>query len=288
MTVTREYPPDFNSSRLAAWGATVFGGVVAWYLTGTSWAGAGAAALGLYCALSLELRAWRISRDQKELDLRDKSFVLRRGAESREYRDADVAAVAYARFTTFNNGLVSGAYRRFHVWMVGGAKPIEFEHFFVSADPLHDFVERLIGQAVTKAEESLKAGGELDGVGWRLQAATFFPRRGMPLPLADITGIGVYDGSVCLWLKQKAEPAIKIPLGSLNAVVLLRLLWSRLADRPLDEGLIDEDALGLGRVLFERRQGYLIPRVLLAIGGLLFVGGFFTPDPFACGRIAYL
>jgi hypothetical protein len=29
MTVTRELPPDFQSTRLAAWGATVFGGILA-------------------------------------------------------------------------------------------------------------------------------------------------------------------------------------------------------------------------------------------------------------------
>lgn len=284
MIATREFPPDFGGTRLAAWGSLVLCAVFAWAVRDESWLSIAFITTGIYLPLSVERRVWQIKRDQKTLDVRERSFVLQRGAESREYLDADVTAIAYARFNTYKNGLVSGNLRRFRIWMEGGKHPILLEHYFASIDPLNDFIERLIHQAVVKADANLKAGGEIEGESWRLQGATFFPLRGMPLPLSELTGVGIYDGRVRIWGMDKTGAKVDVPVDSRNAIILLRLLQSRMPSKANETGL--EDATGLGPVLFERRHGYLVPYFLLGIGALLLVGGIFSPDLIAFGVVA--
>lgn len=165
-----------------------------------------------------------------------------------------------------DSGVRSGLLRG--VELRGGPGRVRFRQLALDAvpDALGPLLQGLRSRLASAAEERLRGGAALTGSRWTLDGAGFLARPGaVPVPLAEITQVGVFQDKVSLWAGNDEQPFASIPAHSPNAWVLHDLLWQRLSQqgaRPRGP----ED--GLGRVLFEKRSGSAVTIALavLALG----------------------
>ena len=201
----------------------------------------------------------------------DDGFVYTAGGREHPFDDADVLELATKVNARFNNGVPKANVRSGTLRVDSPAfrEPIPFKYEWplTREDPLIDLFERLLNRLAKRAEKELARDGELAGDGWALT------RDGLEYPAADgpevlryehMSAAEVVDGKVCVWASGEPLPAVKVPLDTPNAPVLLQVLVKRLADRPPDDA---DDPESLGRVIFERDKSN-------------------TPAVFICGGIA--
>lgn len=282
--ISGELPANFGVQRFICWTMAVIG-LAAAYTPGGDWTlGWIFAASGAALGLMLECRALWKRMNRRWVEIRPDGFVVSRRGERRDYGDGDVDAVAYASYLSLVNGSVEGTVRRFKLWLCGAARPLTMENRLApgARDPLQELIDRLIDAAVARAEEQLRQGGAIEGANWRLDSAALHADRARPIALSDLSAVEERDGNVCVWRRGESNAALKIRVDGRNAAVLLRVLRTRLAERPEREAAAGLAAGALGRVLFERRTGYIPAEVLLGIAALLAGGGLFTPGPLAC------
>ncbi|HJT32582.1 MAG TPA: hypothetical protein VJ783_11110 [Pirellulales bacterium] len=247
---------------------------------GDLWLGWFIAAPSLVLALIAEGRAFAMRRKQRSIEIHDDGFLVSRGDDRHSYHDRDVDALAYACYPHLNNGTVCGTRRRFRVWLSGETRPLIMENFLSTgmADPLAGLIQRLIKSAVTRAQRRLAGGGMLTGSGWRLDGTTFYPGRSAPIALADLAAVDECDDRICLWLRGAKKAAFRTRCDGRNAAILFHVLEAKLLERP-SGNQYDATNDGLGRILFARRVGFVVPLVLLGFAILVGVLGCFSSDP---------
>lgn len=239
------------------------------------------AAVGIALGLAAEFRAWRARRSRRWLEIRPHGFVLSSRAETCEYDDRDVHALSCTQRPNVVNGKHEGVVRRLHVWLRGELRPVVMENCLTDgvADPLQPLIDRLLEAAVERAEETLRAGGAVEGENWRLDGTALYVGHDAPILLSEISSVDQFGGSLCVWRRGESNPDFKTPLGSRNDVVLLRLLKARMTEHSQAAPTESDDHGDLGRLLFQRRKGYIPASILLGIGAIFAAVAFFTPDP---------
>jgi hypothetical protein len=181
------------------------------------------------------------------------------------------------------NGVPSGAYRKGSLILAeaDGMRTIDLDYVVnKGADPLGDLFERLFKSLADRTWEHFEAGGNLPGSGWELnrEGLSVQPRKGKStfIPHGELVAISNVDRHVSIWQKDNAYPAVKIPVGDLNALVLHAMLARKLSANPppSTEGTGPD---GLGRVIFERDiKVSLVIRVLLIPLGLILLSLIFV------------
>ncbi len=282
--ISGELPANFGVQRFICWTLAILGLAAAYTPSGDWTVGWILTATGTALGLMLEGRALWKRAHRRWLEIRPDGFVVLCRGERQEFRDRDVDALAYASYLVPFNGTAGGTVRRFTLWLEGEKQPLTMENRLApgAGDPLQELIDRLIGAAIGRAEEQLRDGGAIEGATWRLDSATLHADRGKTIALSDLSAVEQRDGHVCIWRRGETKAALKVRIDSRNTAVLLRVLQTRLARRPKDETAGELPAGAAGRVLFERRTGYLPAEVLLGIATLLTLGGLFTSALLAC------
>lgn len=278
--VSGALPANFGMQRFICWTLAAVG-LAAAFTPGGDWTlGWMLTAAGTALGLTLECRALWKRINRRWLQIQPEGFVVSSRGKRREFRDRDVDALAYASYLAPLHGTV----RRFKLWLKGERQPLTMENRLASGarDPLQELIDRLIGAAVVRAEEQLREGGAIEGMNWRLDNCTLYADGAEPMAVNEVAAVEQRDGRICVWRRGETKAALKVRVDSRDAVVLLKVLQTRLAQRPQDETAGELPAGALGRVLFERRTGYLPAEVLLGIAALLTMGGLFTPALLAC------
>jgi hypothetical protein len=114
-----------------------------------------------------------------------------------------------------------------------------------------------------------EAGRPLEGDGWLLDRTGLTHGSGpdeATIPVPAVAAVDIIDGKVCVWRAGDAEPAVRVPAGSPNALLLSHLLGRELAARPP----APDDGPGLGRVIFQRDHS--IGPAKLTLFGILALG----------------
>jgi len=216
------------------------------------------------------------------VEILPQGFAVTRRGDRREYFDRDVDALSCAFHADIEKGERQGATRSFRVWVGGEHRPIALDSYLApgGADPLKELIDRLIDASVARAEHKLRQGGAVEGPKWRLDATAFHFGPSAAIALVDVTAIDEFGGRLCIWRRGTPKAVFRIPINSRNAIVLLRVLRSQLKNQAVASPKQPEEADDLGRILFERRQAYLLAAIILAMGIIVAAAAIFTPDPF--------
>ena len=226
-------------------------------------------------AVAIEIYAFLLNRSRQWVDDTDDGFTLYGVNDERDYLDEDVTSLAYGSKVVLANGTPTGVTRMFRLWMANETKPIDMRTFVAvgTTDPLQPLIDRLINKHVANGQAELKKGGQIVGQDWQLDQKTFHHKQGS-VAVSELSACGVYEDRVCLWQTNEDNAFCRIPVDSQNAIVLLRIVAKLLEGRPESQPEGDRD--GLGRVLFERKAGYLIEILLGLLTAVLFGGGLAT------------
>lgn len=238
--------------------------------------------VGVVLCIGLELHGLRLRQKRCWLTIEENGFVISRGEDRRWFEDRHVTALACSHHSLMSNGTPSGTLRRFQVWLMDESRPLVMENALAldAIDPLAEFISRLMDGAMERARQTIRDGGTLSGAGWRLDALELTPRGQRPIAISDLSAVGEYDGRICVWRRGHPKAIFKTPSDSRNSIVLLTLLQAWLKERTPVAVHESRDRESLGRLLFQRRVGYILPSILLIIGAAIQGAGLFFPDPF--------
>lgn len=212
--------------------------------------------IAVLCGLVGAVRGFYIARGRRWLTPLDGGFLLEDRRGEFEFADDDVTDLGTWAKTRFKNGTPRATARKCHLTLRAGdaAAALDFEYEFPlsGADPLGGFLDRNLARLTDRAVAAQTAGTPLDGDGWTLDRAELVHGSGpkeVTVRVHEVAAAEVVGGKVCVWRNGEAEPIILIPAASPNALVLLRLLDRELTARP---PRADEEAPGLGRIIFQR------------------------------------
>lgn len=141
------------------------------------------------------------------------------------------------------------------------------------ADPLQVYGDRLLHQVLERAKREFKAG-ELVRSGWRIDRSSLVITRGsriVTIARDDLASVECYEGHVCLWVRQQAEPVVRLPLLQRDAQLLgalcRELVQKSASDTTLDVAAVSSlpETCGLGRRIHVRQDGSLLGVLLLAL-----------------------
>lgn len=217
------------------------------------------------------------------VQITEAGFVVtdRRGV--REYNDSDVSSISLELRMKAGLGDANTCTRtcRLSLESPGGRQSVEMVNRFLEGypDPLDLLIRRILKELYLRAKRTVERGGSFAGEGWVLERQALLISRGREVrefPLADLVVVDVHDNAVCIWKRDQAEPAIRIPVQAANAHVLKRFLSVQFAKRP-ESDAPQSSGHELGRVLFERRMSrseIVLWSILLrglSVGTVLFV-----------------
>ncbi|MBV8880350.1 MAG: hypothetical protein JO332_10325, partial [Planctomycetaceae bacterium] len=191
------------------------------------------------------------------------------------WRDVQVQRLSWVVTKNYTNGIAKTETCRLEVWnhqsrrlLLTHTKPLE------AVTPFTEFAQRVFQNLRERTQAALAGGGRLEGEGWTLVRDKLTSKAG-DLPIAEISGVGEFDGQVRVWKKGSNDAVFGVPIRTPNAV-LLKVLVEEL--RPKEEGTARiESGDDLGKVLFERPGGqgrwmlYLLGVFLVLVGVLTFV-----------------
>ncbi len=242
-------------------------------------------ALGALFVLIALVQGWSISRNRKWLTVTEDGFTYedRRGVF--DFSDDDIVELGTWARTKLNNGVPKSIVRTCRLILEAGEYrgDLNFQYSFPieRPDPHAEFLERNLQRLTDIAKDQIARSETLAGANWELEQREFHIRDNRQSETHspdDFVAIDVVDNHVCIWLRGEAKPKVRIPAETLNALVLLRILGQRLQDR----GVSNDDAPGLGRIIFERdhsiSSGVLVFCFIL---GALMVGGSFVAAYYA-------
>lgn len=275
-------PPWRGQQRLACLIIVAVGAVVACIPRGDPPIGGIIAVVGVVLWIGLELHGLWLRQKRRWLKIAENGFEIYRGEDQRWYEDRHVTGLACSHHSVLINGTPSGTLRRFQVWLVEEHRPLVMENVFPlgEPDPLAGFIHRLVEVAMERARQTIRDGGAIAGVRWRLDGLEFSPRGGRPIAVSDLSAVGEYDGRICVWRRGHPKAIFKTRADSRNSIVLLTLLQTWLKERTPVALHESRERESLGRLLFQRRVGYILPSILLTIGASIQGAGLFFPDPF--------
>lgn len=232
--------------------------------------------------MGLELHGLWLRQKRRWLKIEKNGFEISRGEDRRWYADRHVTALACSHHSVLTNGIPSGTLRQFQVWLLEEHRPLVMENVFPlgEPDPLAGFIHRLVEVAMDRARQTIRDGGAVTGVRWRLDGLEFSPRGQRPIAVSDLSAVGEYDGRICIWRRGHPKAIFKTRSDSRNSIVLQTLLQTWLKERPPVALHESRERESLGRLLFQRRVGYILPSILLTIGAAIQGAGLFFPDPF--------
>jgi hypothetical protein len=215
-------------------------------------------------------RLWAVHRGRTWLSLTRDGFLIEDRHGTAEFLDDDVEDLATEAVPRYDRGVQCGTVRTgtvtFRAEVGGGALPFRYEYPTDQPDPLGLLLDRLLTRLIARAEAAVAGGDALRGDGWELTAAGLTAvagRREVRVPADEVAAAEVVDRHVCVWPRGEPHPAVRVPVGSANALVLLGVLDRRLDRAGPAAGDDEEDMDGLGRVLFER--GRSSPAGLIAV-----------------------
>lgn len=226
--------------------------------------------------LVLESVAWRARRVRTWLTLHDDGMEIEDARGYRAIHDSQVSAVALETKKNLTNGELSSITRKFRVWAEDQPEPLLMENRINigAADPLAGLIDRLLGRLRQQMEEAIARGGTASGDGWHLSRTALTlgrPPSDQQLPLSEITAIETFDGRMCIWQRGIDMAVAKLPLSGRNVHLLPVVVRPFLTETSKTEGAAA--AVGLGRVLFERRPGRNMVLVLAIAGVALAASG---------------
>jgi hypothetical protein len=220
------------------------------------------------------------------VEVRPHGFLVRDRRQEREFADDQVICASLASRPNYVNGVLNSTTRTFDVWVEGAAGPERVKlmnRLVVGArDPLATLIDRVQLRLYERANAALAAGQPFEGEGWTLREEELevpFRRETRIVQIDELAAAEIFDNHLSIWKTGRDEPAVRIPMGSANTWILLRLLHERIAARPEGAGPLAGQSTGgqLGRILFERKPGrttkallWLFP--LAGVFIVLFVG----------------
>lgn len=180
--------------------------------------------------------------------------------------DSSVTALALKTRRNYAGGELKSIFRQFVVWSDEEESPITLESTLVEKrpDPLATLTARLWKQVLERTRSNLQAGQPFHGDGWRLDAREFAwgkPAQQQVIPRQEITACEEFDGQICVWRRGQDDAVAKFPTNGRNVCLLPQLLET--SEKPAED-----EATGLGRILFER-GAKRTTRVLAYTGGTL-------------------
>ncbi|OWK42348.1 hypothetical protein [Fimbriiglobus ruber] len=219
------------------------------------------------------LRYRYIARNRRWVTPTDDGFVLEDRRGTFEFTDNMVSDLAAWTKVRYHNGSPKARVRTgafvLNVGELAGDFRFQYEFSLKADDPLGEMIERVFHKVFDRAKAEIAAGNPVAGEGWE------FDRDGLHVttvgreesfPLAAVTAVDVVDKKVVVWVARRAEPSVRVPAGSRNALVLHKLLNDDLTANPRPSA-DEESAGGLGRVIFERDKS--IDTVTLVVGAVL-------------------
>ncbi len=231
------------------------------------------AAAGLFVVFLFRLA--HVARNRRWVTPTADGFVVedRRGAVA--FADGQVTDLAFTATPRHVNGHAAGALHTGRLVLRHGESDdvLDFRYSTPTGrpDPLGPFLERVLAGLTGRAAAEVAAGRSVAGDGWELDRTglTVRGRSGeRVVPIAEVSAVGVADGTVSVWVGGEAVASVRVPAGSRNARVLARLLDRGLASRPPEP----DDGEGLGRVIFERDRSTsarVVVGVTLGVGAPL-------------------
>jgi hypothetical protein len=228
-------------------------------------------AVGALVTIILEASALAVRAKRCWIEVGPSSFVVTDGRGARETRDDEVHAIAYSSNTNYSNGSPSGFTRDCTLWITREPQPIVMKNRFKKdqADPLAEFIQRLIDLLHDGFDAALTAGHAIEGDGWRLtQSELSFRRNGRDdsLRLDEIAAVESREGKMGVWRKGVDEPYAGFPVNGRNVWLLRRLIQSRLKE---DSQANAPSQDGLGRILFQRKSKPITIGLLAALAVVL-------------------
>ncbi|MSR59365.1 MAG: hypothetical protein EXS05_17270 [Planctomycetaceae bacterium] len=220
---------------------------------------------GAACAVATALSATSIAARKASVRITPDGFLVQNRRGDREFTDEQVICAALSTKSNYSSGELRSTTRTFDLWVEGDAGPERLKMVnrigLGVVDPLELLIERILGHLYDRAVTALTAEQAFEGEGWSLygnELVATHHRRTETVRVDELAAVDVFDNDLCVWKHNQDEPALRIPMRSANAHVLLTLLRERVAapterspsaggDRPTDGRL--------GRVLFERKPG---------------------------------
>ncbi len=204
------------------------------------------------------------------LVLFERGFTCARAGKRRIFLYEEVVSLSIREKDLADNGEIWGVRRRVKVVAKGarlafvdsaaGVPPAPLR----GSDPLGLCLDAVLSALAATVERRIGGGGALQGRGWKLTWEGLAARRGPPVSLSALSGAGFYGKRLLVWRGQEERPFLAVPAGSVNAVLLQRMLERRLGeeDRGVTRGK-------LGRMLVERSNGKVQTAVTGGAGLLL-------------------
>jgi hypothetical protein len=233
---------------------------------------------GGVCAIAAALSAVSIASRKLSVRITPDGFIVHDRHGEHEFTDDQVICASLHHRSNYTNGELKGTTRTFDLWVeneTGAGRLKMINRFPLGAvDPLELLIERVLGHLYDRANDALAARAPFEGEGWTLHPNELVVSqrpRVQGVRLEEIAAAEVFDNEVCVWKKGNDMPAVRIPIRSANAQVLLRLLRDRTSETA-SEG-VSPTGDQLGRILFERRPSrvmvalaWIIPGIMLLVG----------------------
>lgn len=210
---------------------------------------------------AVEVYAAVMRRRQKWIEVQPASFKVIDRTGVREWQDYEIVSFAFSTTPIISNGHPAGFRRRCRLWPAPGVPgkdpgpPIELTNNFRQGqrDPLQEFIERIGDLLRDGFAQALEEGVEVRGDGWSLGKTMLRCRVGgreEQLPIHQIAAVHPYDQFMGVWLVDKEDPVVSLPLDGRNVWLLPALLAPYLPPRDPD---VPPPAGGLGRLIFRRK-----------------------------------
>ncbi|QVL32469.1 hypothetical protein KIH39_00705 [Telmatocola sphagniphila] len=206
------------------------------------------------------------------LSFSDTGFTLKSRNHKIEYKDSDLLAVSSFHSDFFVMGNFAGFQHKgeFVLANTSGISRQPFDYIYKAAfgDPLYHFYKRNLNRLIEQASENLELNIPLPGLGWRLSNQGLFVESGEEVAFLSWAEIATYyllDGEIRVWKYGEEEASLCIKHTSLNANVLLGVLYKRLGERSeikMRRDSSDSSSPGLGRKLFERKLSSFVIRLV--------------------------
>lgn len=233
--------------------------------------GAGIFFLGCAVILSLaaEIYVALKKRRLRWLEVSDDGCKLIDRHGERELKDYEIVALAYSQTPVLSNGTPAGYQRRCRMWPASGPV-IEIQNKLGEGvqDPLGEFIDRVGGLLREGFEQALVEGVEVRGDNWSLGKTLLRCQVGgreEQLPVHKIAAVHPYDQFMGVWLIDKEEPAVSLPIDGRNVWLLPALVAPYLPPQDPDA---PPPASGLGRMIFRRKASLA---TVIGVGILAFI-----------------
>lgn len=199
-----------------------------------------------------------ITSRRRKVQITPDGLVVRDRKGDREFTDEQVICASLHSQVNYSSGEPKSTTRSFDLWLEGHQ---EAEQLTLTnriplreVDPLELLIERILGHLCDRAEAALHIRQPFEGEGWTLHSDELIVglgRNTQSVRLEEMSAVEVFDNDLCIWKVGRDEPALRVPMRSANAHVLLRLLRERVIDEPPGDAAPSPDRLG--RILFQRK-----------------------------------